>query len=144
MALNTNGAEGTTVGYDLHLSGGVLTANYSRTTTIRTSPQAPTNTDRLDNGQWHHVAFSVDAGGSQLYLDGALVAQATWGGSSGGPPETPQALRIGNDLQGQPIHRLDRRCFDLERGVERGVYFAIHTPRHARHGARAGRLLPDE
>src|SRR5262245_51075171 len=35
------------------------------------------------DGQWHHVAFVVDAAGGRLYLDGALRSSLAWTGASG-------------------------------------------------------------
>ena len=50
-------------------------------------------------GAWHHVAFTVDASGGKLYVDGVLRASRAWTGASG-PPTTTQGVRLGIDGTG--------------------------------------------
>lgn len=59
------------------------------------------NGGRVDDGQWRHVAFQVDATGGNLYVDGSLWARTGWTGASG-RPTTTQALRIGS-YAGEPV-----------------------------------------
>jgi Concanavalin A-like lectin/glucanases superfamily/FG-GAP repeat/Malectin domain len=47
------------------------------------------------DGQWHLVAFTVDASGGKLYVDGGLRASRTWNGASGAATTT-QEVRLGN------------------------------------------------
>jgi hypothetical protein len=50
----------------------------------------------VTDGLWHHVAFTVDASGGKLYVDGALKDSRGWTGSPGFPTTT-QEMRLGND-----------------------------------------------
>ena len=46
------------------------------------------------DGQWHHVAFTVDASVGQLYVDGALKDTKPWAGTAG-VTTTAEPLRLG-------------------------------------------------
>ncbi len=55
--------------------------------------------DGLDGGDvadglWHHIAFTVDASGGRLYVDGALKTSLSWTGTAG-PPTTTAPMRLG-------------------------------------------------
>lgn len=57
-------------------------------------------TDGLDggpvaDGAWHHIAFTVDASGGKLYVDGVVRASRAWTGAAGAPTTT-QEVRLGN------------------------------------------------
>ena len=47
------------------------------------------------NGQWHHVAFTVDPSGGRLYVDGVLRDSRSWTGTPGNAT-TAQELRLGS------------------------------------------------
>jgi hypothetical protein len=47
------------------------------------------------DGLWHHIAFTVDANGGRLYVDGVLRASRPWNGASGATTTT-QEMRLGN------------------------------------------------
>jgi len=40
-------------------------------------------TGPIDDGQWHHVAFTVDASGGKVYIDGDVAGTANWFGTPG-------------------------------------------------------------
>ena len=46
------------------------------------------------DGQWHHIAFVVDAAEGRLYVDGALASSRAWAGTAGAATTT-QALQFG-------------------------------------------------
>lgn len=46
------------------------------------------------DGEWHHVAFAVDAGGGRLVVDGVQTAALPWVGIPGAPTTT-EPLRMG-------------------------------------------------
>jgi hypothetical protein len=53
------------------------------------------------DGQWHHVAFVVDAAGGRLYLDGTLRSTLAWTGTAGATTTTQPVyfgLYQGNSL----------------------------------------------
>jgi len=54
------------------------------------------------DGLWHHLAFTVDANGGKLYVDGALRTNLAWTLTTGlpGPPSTTTPLLIGRYLTG--------------------------------------------
>jgi phospholipase C len=47
------------------------------------------------DGLWHHLAFTVDAGGGKLYVDGILRAARPWTGNPG-PTSTRRDLTLGD------------------------------------------------
>ncbi|MCL5097942.1 MAG: PA14 domain-containing protein, partial [Candidatus Omnitrophica bacterium] len=48
----------------------------------------------VDDGQWHHVSFVVDASGGRVYVDGTLRASRGWTGTPGAP-STTQPVSLG-------------------------------------------------
>lgn len=82
-------------GYQLYLHEGRVRAWYFRASTNYVWD----GSRGLDGGyiadnQWHHVAFTVNASGGSLYVDGTLKATQAWTGPAG-PTTTGQALRLG-------------------------------------------------
>jgi hypothetical protein len=66
-------------GYSIHLDAGRLRAQYIRNEVIAIGAAA----DGLDggfiaDGNWHHIAFSVDESGAVLFVDCAVKAEAGW------------------------------------------------------------------
>src|SRR5437867_7129445 len=53
----------------------------------------------ITDGVWHQVAFTVDASGGKLYVDGVLRASRAWTGTPGAPTTTQQ-VRLGIDSSG--------------------------------------------
>jgi alpha-tubulin suppressor-like RCC1 family protein len=49
----------------------------------------------VGDGQWHHIAFTVDASGGRIYVDGVLKHTLAWAGLAG-PCTTTQELRFGH------------------------------------------------
>lgn len=49
----------------------------------------------VNDGLWHHAAFTVDAQGGRLYVDGKLKHSLGWAGNPG-PTTTTQPLSFGN------------------------------------------------
>lgn len=82
-------------GFNLFMREGRLHAWYFRNSTSHVWGSG----NGLDggvvaDGEWHHVAFSVDTSGGYLYLDGELVANRGWTGSAGAS-STTLPLRVG-------------------------------------------------
>ncbi|HYV85594.1 MAG TPA: LamG domain-containing protein [Patescibacteria group bacterium] len=83
-------------GYQIFVNGGNLCAWYFKDASnsvwdgTSCSLAAPGRAD----GQWHHVAFVVDAAGGRLYVDGSLAAARAWSGSPG-PASTTASLSFG-------------------------------------------------
>ncbi|HKQ59672.1 MAG TPA: LamG-like jellyroll fold domain-containing protein [Candidatus Polarisedimenticolaceae bacterium] len=48
----------------------------------------------VNDNQWHHVAFVVDAAGGRLYVDGSLRASKAWTGTPG-PTTTTENVLLG-------------------------------------------------
>ncbi|MFX8852561.1 LamG-like jellyroll fold domain-containing protein, partial [Acinetobacter baumannii] len=42
----------------------------------------------IADGQWHHIAFTVDNTGGKLYVDGALRSGLPWTGAPGAASTT--------------------------------------------------------
>jgi hypothetical protein len=66
-------------GYSIHLDAGRLRAQYFRNEVIAIGAAA----DGLDggfiaDGNWHHIAFSVDESGAVLFVDCAVKGEAGW------------------------------------------------------------------
>src|SRR5207245_8881452 len=63
-------------GYQIFTNGGSLCAWYFRDAAdfIWDGTSCTLATPGYTDGQWHHVAFVVDANGGQLYVDGILQA----------------------------------------------------------------------
>ena len=83
-------------GYQIFVNGGSLCAWYFRDASnyvwdgTSCSLAVPGRAD----GQWHHVAFVVDAAGGRLYVDGSLAATRAWTGTPG-PASTTASLSFG-------------------------------------------------
>jgi hypothetical protein len=88
---------GTTNGYQLFVDNGRLCAWYLRDagSSVYDGTSCTLATAGYADGQWHHVAFVVDAAGGRLYLDGMSRATRGWTGVSG-PVSTTQALHVGD------------------------------------------------
>jgi len=78
------------------MNGGSLCAWYFKDASnyIWDGSECTLMTPGYADGQWHHVAFVVDASGGWLYVDGALKASRGWTGAPGAA-STIQELSIG-------------------------------------------------
>jgi hypothetical protein len=66
-------------GVSIYLEAGELRAQYFRDELIGIGAGAEgLNAGLLADGQWHHIAFSVDESGALLIVDGAVKAEAGW------------------------------------------------------------------
>jgi hypothetical protein len=89
-------------GYTIYLDAGRLRAHYFRDETIGLGNEASgLDGGFLADGQWHHIAFSVDETGAVLIIDGVLKAEAGWNSDQrifnglGGGSNTREPLVIG-------------------------------------------------
>ncbi len=83
-------------GWNLYLLAGNIRAFYFASGTRFVWDGADgLNGGKVNDGLWHHVAFTVDASGGHLYVDGALAASLAWTGSPGACTTTQQ-LSVGD------------------------------------------------
>ena len=77
-------ASSNTNGYTLITRYGRVQAEYARSATqyVRNGTE-PLDGGFVADGNWHHVAFVVDAGGGKLYVDGQLGASNAWTNAAG-------------------------------------------------------------
>jgi hypothetical protein len=79
-ALVNKYSSGSHNGYQIFMLGGHLVAWYYRDTA---DVVGTLDAGFVNDGQWHHTAFVVDANGGQLYLDGVLKSSQAWTGTPG-------------------------------------------------------------
>ncbi len=79
-------------GWRLSLNSGQLQGAYG--TSVNPAGILVVGNSLLFPGQWHHVAFTVDASGGRLYLDGVLQAFQAWNGLAG-PTTSLNDLSLG-------------------------------------------------
>ena len=86
---------GSVDGWGMALNQGRLHCWYYRAPGSGLEPSYSSASDRfVADGQWHHVAFVVDATSGRLFIDGQLVRTEPWTGTPGAPSSmTP--LRMG-------------------------------------------------
>lgn len=84
-------------GWNLFLNDGRLCAWYLRDSanSVYGGGGCTFNLAGYNDGQWHHVAYLIDAAGGRLYVDGALKGSLGWTGNPG-PPSTTQPVRLGH------------------------------------------------
>jgi hypothetical protein len=82
-------------GYQVFSSGGNLCAWYFRDASnyVWDGSGCTLATPGVNDGQWHHVAFIVDAAGGRLFVDGTLRMTQSWTGTPGATTTT-QSLRL--------------------------------------------------
>jgi hypothetical protein len=99
-------------GYSLHIHNGRIAAFYFRGDGSSYVYAGDPGLDGgfVADGQWHHVAFVVDATGGRMFLDGAQTGSLGWNGTPG-PCTTPAALSFGR-YPGQALS-LDGRIDEL-------------------------------
>jgi len=67
---------------------------------ICSNPVGMNYSGAVNNTNWHHLVFRVDANSGVLYLDGILVSQQAWIGTAGGYTTTTP-LTIGTNFKGK-------------------------------------------
>ncbi len=83
-------------GWGMALNQGRLHCWYYRSSGNGLEPNYANASDRfIADGQWHHVAFVVDANSGRLFIDGQLVRTEPWTGTAG-PTTSTTPLRLGN------------------------------------------------
>lgn len=76
-------------GWEVHLLNGVLHARYLVAGSRFVGANNGINGGAVADGQWHHIAFAVDANGGRVAVDGALRGAQAWVGAPG--PATNRA-----------------------------------------------------
>jgi hypothetical protein len=91
--LVTKSQQGSLNGWQVFLNGGSIHASYfANGVNYVWNGGDGLNGGSVANNTWHHVAFTVDAGGGRLYVDGVLKDSLAWTG-------TPGATVNGNELR---------------------------------------------
>jgi len=85
---------GSLSGYQIYLHQNRLRAWYFRDAANNIWDGAEGLDAGFVQGGWHHAAFTVDATGGKLYLDGVLMASRPWTGTPG-PTTQAQDLQFG-------------------------------------------------
>ncbi|HYV20137.1 MAG TPA: LamG domain-containing protein [Verrucomicrobiae bacterium] len=77
-------------GYQVFTNGGSLCAWYFRDASnyIWDGSGCTLATPGINDGLWHHVAFTVDASGGRLFVDGTLRMTQSWTGTPGATTTT--------------------------------------------------------
>ena len=65
--------------FNIYTSGGIVHAKYGTDASNYTTTQSATT---LNDDNWHHIAFTVNATNSQLYIDGVLAQTSNWTGTA--------------------------------------------------------------
>jgi hypothetical protein len=80
-------------GYQVFVSGGNVCAWYFRDASdyVWDGTGCSLAAPGISDGNWHHVAFLVDAAGGRMYVDGVLRGSRVWTGTPG-PTTTAQPL----------------------------------------------------
>ena len=82
-------------GYSMLLYGGHVYAWYVRSGVNQVfRPSLGLDGGFVADDQWHHLAFSIDASGGKLYVDGMLRESLAWSGTPGATTTTT-AFQIG-------------------------------------------------
>ncbi len=81
-------------GFELYLQDGVLTAGYALDDFTFFFPARGS---AVNDGQWHHVLFSLNDNGGLLYIDGRQTFGSTWAFGSGRTAST-EPFRIGSTV----------------------------------------------
>jgi hypothetical protein len=84
-------------GYQVFLSNGNLCAWYIRDTAnyVYDGSGCTFNLPGYNDNLWHHVAYVVNASGSNLYVDGVQKGSLGWTGTAG-PQTTIQPIHLGH------------------------------------------------
>lgn len=68
-------------GYQLYMDNGSINAWYFGNSSNYIYPTGSNNGGRIDDGEWHHIAYVVDNSGGKLYVDGVLRNNSPWTGT---------------------------------------------------------------
>ncbi len=90
----TKYADSSLNGYSLHLAGGRVRAWYFSGAGGSILGSGGLDGGNVADGNWHHLAFTVDASGGKLYVDGVLKQSLGWTGTPGAPTSS-EPLRLG-------------------------------------------------
>jgi hypothetical protein len=86
---------GSASGYAIALNAGRIDPWYYANGANFVEPGFTSASDRfIADGQWHHVAFVVDATSGRTYIDGQLVSTQPWTGTPA-PVTTTESVRLG-------------------------------------------------
>ena len=113
--------------YNIYLSGGRLKAFYSLDSSNYVSMVATGNDGGIINdGLWHHVIFTVDASGGEIFVDLASINSVSWTGTPGAISDT-EALEIGGYTDYLDGEIDDIRIYDhaLSSDERRGIVIGI-------------------
>lgn len=75
-------------GYQISIDDGNLRAFYQGSNSIVTKSINGLNGGFVSDGLWHQAAFTIDASGGKLYLDGVLKDTAPWSSTPSAPTNT--------------------------------------------------------
>ncbi|MBI3853437.1 MAG: VCBS repeat-containing protein [Verrucomicrobia bacterium] len=90
-------------GWQVDLDFGTLTALYQTPNGSVGSVGSPLAATGIADGVWHHVAFTVDATGGRLYVDGVQRDSRAWTGAPG-PMSATTAVTLGNFPSGGNLY----------------------------------------
>jgi hypothetical protein len=130
-------------GYQVFTSGGNLCAWYFRDASnyIWDGSGCTLATPGFNDGLWHHVAFTVDASGGRLFVDGILRMTQPWTGTPGATTTT-QGLSLAR-YPGTAVPGLRARIDDVRiynRALSAEDVSSLATVARVRlHGAKGGR-----
>ena len=92
-------------GYSLHIHNGRLAAFYFRGDGASWVYAGDPGLDGgfIADGQWHHVAYAVDASGGRIYVDGVETGSLGWTGTPGACTTAAPILFGSYPLTGQVL-----------------------------------------
>ena len=95
-ALVNKYAPGSSNGWQMVLSNGKLSGSYfgDSANFVDDGGSGAFSSGVIADGKWHHAAFTVDASGGKLYVDGALASSLIWTGTPTAATTT-QPLTLG-------------------------------------------------
>ena len=145
-------------GYSVHLENGRVFAWYFSGGAARVYPGGAGQDGGLVNdGAWHHIAYTVDAAGGKLYVDGVLKNSQAWEGTPAATT-TAEPLRVGRypgstDFAGQidevSLWNVARTQAQIQAGMTAGTepgllayYRFDESSGTAVTGSRAGGIHP--
>jgi hypothetical protein len=92
-----------TEGWQVYVEFGTLRAIYQAASSSVGSSGSPLSAASITDGLWHHVAFTVDASGGRLYVDGVQKDSRAWTGTPAAMTATPDVY-LGSFASGGGIY----------------------------------------
>ncbi len=127
---------GSSSGWQLHLANGQVRAWYFRNANTNVFGGGDgLNGGNVDDGQWHHAAFTVGPTGGKLYVDGLLTATTNWVGTPAATTNT-QPLRLGaygNIYFAGQLDEVTLWNAELSAGAIASLMTAPPTPAHPQY-----------